>query len=101
MTFVVKNAERCLTHQPERTSVWFEPWDSSHRLIVLTVMKRDHQEEETFGRPFRRGRETRADQPLVDRSIPKNSRDIALTSAFISVHQRCQATSSYPIRPRT
>ena len=57
-----KKTEQYLTHQPELASVWFEPWDSS-QLIVLTVMKRDQreQEEETFGRRFRRGRETSGD----------------------------------------
>jgi len=54
-----------LTHQPERASVRFEPWTGTLRLIVLTgsfaVMKHYQREEETFGRTFRRGRETRAD----------------------------------------
>ena len=56
-----KYAEQCLTDQPERARVRCKPWDSPQRLIVLNIMKRDQQEEETFGRVFRRGGETRAE----------------------------------------
>ena len=57
-----KKAEQCLTHQPELAGVRFEPLDSSQRLIILIVMKRDQREEETIGRRFRRGQEARADR---------------------------------------